>query len=172
MMFIKFLFLNFNNHEYKYSRYDWSNRSRDILTQHLLYLEKFIRMKQPMEIVKQLQDTMQKDFETNTENRGNTKEFLFEIEPDGDRENTLWEQWYLRALEEVINEIDDCEESKQEQLKEMFEKDYKQMLSIDLYNILMDQKNHKNKNIIANVLKNRGETDLLYSLYINTHHKQ
>lgn len=52
------------------------------------------------------------------------------------------------------------------QIKELFEKDYKWFNSIDLYNMLLKKEN-KDKNIIAKVLKDRWEIDLLYSLYIN-----
>ena len=49
----------------------------------------------------------------------------------------------------------------------MLEKELKEYLSIDLYNLLLNNKNRTDKRTILYILKERKELELLYSLAIN-----
>lgn len=51
----------------------------------------------------------------------------------------------------------------------MLEKEIQWMLSIDIYNCMMANSRRDDYRVMAHVLKERGEIDLLYSLLINKH---
>ena len=65
--------------------------------------------------------------------------------------------YYLCVKEIYINNLKIMKTTKQ----------IKEMQTMDIYNILMDKENDSEFRLMAEELKNRNETELLYSLLIN-----